>query len=172
MFITFILIVGGLVGVATLCGWLYWKHATKAYEVKGVEAYKPKPLLTPNEIDFFGKLQQAAGSRYLVFPQVSMGALMDTCLAEGSVEYWNHRMTFSGKIVDFVLCDAKTLKVQLVVELDDVMHDFSKDAQRDKLMALAGYRTLRFWSRNKPSVPELRERLNTALALNEQPQNC
>jgi hypothetical protein len=132
----------------------------------GVSGFKPKKFLTANEVDFFLKLRQAAGTRWLVFPQVSMGALIDTTMKPAHSGYWAERAKFSGKICDFVICDALTLAPQLVVELDDVMHDFKKDIKRDSLSARAGYRTLRFWSRKKPNVTELKRQLEKALALN------
>ena len=154
-----------LFGVAIpVAGYKLYEHFSRKHY--GVHGFKPKKFLTANEVDFFSKLRQAAGPRWLVFPQVSMGALIDTTMKPAHSRYWDERAKFSGKICDFVLCDAVTLMPQIVVELDDVMHDFKKDMERDSLSARAGYRTLRFWSRNKPSVVELRRQLDRALALN------
>lgn len=130
----------------------------------GKQGLKAKQLLTGNEVHFFHLLQKALGPRWVVFPQVSMGALMDTTLLPAHPRFWDARGEFAAKICDFVICDAHTLKPHLVVELDDRMHDFGKDAGRDKLMARAGYRTVRFWSRNKPTVDELRTKLSARLA--------
>lgn len=123
-----------------------------------------KPLLTPNETEFYGRLRRAAGDRWVVLAQVSMGALIDTSLRASHPQYWEHRSSFSSKICDFVLCDAASMKPRLIVELDDRMHDFDKDATRDNFAAVAGYRTIRFWSRKKPSAAELRDRLYAVLA--------
>lgn len=134
-------------------------------EKVGVPGLKPKKLLTDNEVDFYHRLCRAVAGEWLVFPQVSMGALVDTTLAPANPNYWPARAQFSSKICDFVLCHPRTLAPVLVVELDDVMHDFSKDAKRDELMARAGHRTVRFWSRKKPSIGELKLELARALAL-------
>lgn len=163
---TLALVVGFLVfGVLLpVGGYLFYERFSRKHY--GVQGFKPKKFLTENEVDFFGKLRRAASPRWLVFPQVSMGALIDTTMKPAHARYWDERSKFSGKICDFVLCDAVTLVPQIVVELDDVMHDFKKDKKRDSLSARAGYRTLRFWSRNKPSVAELKQQLDRALALN------
>ncbi len=132
----------------------------------GRSGFKQKPLLTPNEVDFYHRLRQALGARWVVFPQVSMGALMDTRLEPAHGRYWAEREQFASKICDFVVCDAKGLKPVLIVELDDVMHDFNKDRRRDSLVCRAGYRTVRFWSRKKPTTQELKVLLDKELALN------
>lgn len=148
-------------------GWAL--HHVQKYvqqHILGRAGYTAKKLLTGNEVDFYHRLRVAAGAKWTVLPQVSMGALMDTRLLPAHPQYWEARSEFSSKICDFVICDSKTLKPQLIVELDDCMHEFDKDRVRDSLVARAGYRTLRFWSRKKPTTDELRVHLERALALN------
>lgn len=154
-----------VVAVALILGFcgLYDKVKRRFF---GVDRLIPKVFITPNEVDFFKTLKQAAGPRRHVFAQVSMGALMDTALKPAHRNFWEARLKFSSKICDFVICDATTLAPLLIVELDDVMHDFNKDKLRDAITARAGYRTLRFWSRKKPTLAELTLQLDRALALN------
>lgn len=118
-----------------------------------------KTFLTGNEIDFYRKLLRAVAGDFTVMAQVSMGALIDTALKPEHPLYWQVRQHFAGRICDFVLCDNKTLAPLLVVELDDRMHDFDRDEKRDAFLAQAGLRTVRFWSRNKPSIEDLREKV-------------
>lgn len=131
----------------------------------GSHGLRRKNLLTANEKDFYWRLRAALGPGWVVFSQVSMGALIDTRLTPRHPSYWDVRNRFAQKICDFVICDSKTLTPCLVVELDDRMHDFDKDRKRDALMALAGYRTVRFWSRAKPDVEELKKILSKELAI-------
>ena len=145
-------------------GYTLWQRYSQ--RAHGTFGFVQKRLLTPNEVDFYHRLLRALGPRWTVLAQVSMGALMDTSLKPRHPRYWPERNLFAAKICDFVICDARTLQPQLVVELDDVMHDFGKDRKRDTTVAHAGYRTLRFWSRKKPSDSELRDVLAKALALN------
>ncbi len=158
-----ILLIGGAVAL-TVIGY-FVAERVKARHL-GDYGYVQKRLLTPNEVDFYHRLRRALGPRWTVLAQVSMGALVDTSLKRAHPRYWDVRNSFASKIVDFVVVDAQTLAPQLVVELDDVMHDFGKDARRDTLTTLAGFRTVRFWSRNKPTDEELRTVLAKKLALN------
>jgi Protein of unknown function (DUF2726) len=135
--------------------------------VYGTDGLRKKTFMTPNEVDFYRRLRAAVEPRWVVFPQVSMGALMDTSLKPAAANFLLARSRFSSKICDFVVCDPKTLVPQLVVELDDVMHNFDKDRLRDTMAATAGYRTARFWSRNKPDIDELRSEMSRLLALNK-----
>jgi hypothetical protein len=129
----------------------------------GSYGFARRPLLTGNEVDFYRKLQAALGGEFQVLPQVSMGAVMATTLTPEHPDYWAVRESYASKIIDFVVCDAKRFQPLLVVELDDRMHDFSKDRARDALVARCGLRTVRFWSRKKPSVATLREELHRHL---------
>lgn len=115
-----------------------------------------KALLTPNEKEFMGRLQRAVPELH-VMAQVSMGALMD--IAPGSSPTpEKDRWRFANKIVDFVICHTRSREVIALVELDDRTHDNKKDADahRDALTAMAGYPTLRWDSRRKPSEKEIR----------------
>lgn len=152
----------GIAAAALVHGIRQWLVRTRL----GEYGYRPKALLTPNELDFYHRLRKALPARFVALPQVSMGALMDTQYRPGHPNYWEARQQFSARICDFVVCDAQTMAPQLVIELDDKMHDFAKDRKRDSLVAKAGYRTLRFWSRQKPSVETLKTKLAVALALN------
>lgn len=145
---------------------LMWVTEKVKQHITGDYGYVAKKLLTGNEVDFYHRLRKALDPRWVVFPQVSMGALVNTKLLPAHPRYWDARQSFQAKICDFIICDARSLEPQLVVELDDRMHDFNKDKVRDTVMAMAGYRTIRFWSRNKPSVDELKVKLGAALALN------
>lgn len=141
-----------------------WAHVSN--RLLGRHGLVRKTFLTPNELDFYHLLKKAVEPRWTVIPQVAMGALMDTALTQKHPAYYTARARFSGKICDFVLCDPKTMVPQLVIELDDVMHNFKKDRIRDTMAARAGYRTLRFWSRNKPGLQELRQEIWRLMALN------
>lgn len=123
--------------------------------------YTAKPLLTPNEVHFYHLLQQATQHQYYIMAQVSMGALIDN---EGyGKQYWYIRTKYAMKMIDFVICDKKTLKPLLIVELDDKTHVKEKDAMRDLLTRTIGLRTIRIESKKKPKADELRDILNRSL---------
>ena len=121
-----------------------------------------KSLLTPNEQEFFGRLKRAlSDDGYQVVPQVAMGALLDVALPQNHPLYWEVRRSFSQKICDFVILKPRTAEVVAIVELDDRTHDAQKDAKRDALMAQAGFTTVRWDSRAKPSVEAIREKVKS-----------
>ncbi|MBC8737328.1 DUF2726 domain-containing protein [Paraburkholderia sp. UCT31] len=114
-----------------------------------------KSLLTRNEKLFFEQLARALPSHY-IFPQVSMGALM-TAKGGESGDSGKLRNQFNRKIVDFVVADSN-LDVVALIELDDASHNNKRDtdAARDRMTAEAGFVTLRYESRSKPTAEVLR----------------
>lgn len=113
-----------------------------------------KSLLTSNETEFFHRLMRALPS-YWVFPQVSFAAFLtdDGKLARNA--RWSLRARFDRKIADFVVCERGSLKIVALIELDDSTHSASADRKRDALTKAAGYQTLRFQSRQKPTEAEI-----------------
>lgn len=157
-----LLVLIGLIGVAALgCALaLYFRRRF------GDVGFMKKEFLSGNEVDFFHRLRKAVGSSAVICPQVAMGALVDSTFSRAHPRYWEHRQSFHSRICDFVLCDPKTLKPLLIVELDDAMHDFEKDRTRDAVTGSAGYHTVRFWSRSKPDCTTLKATLQRHCSVN------
>lgn len=118
-------------------------------------AFQRKGLLTPNEVEFFGRLRTALPD-YIVLAQVSMGALLKPAVASGHKDFWATRNKIGSKIVDFVVC-SESLDVVALIELDDAKHDLAKDRQRDDFTSSAGYWTVRWDSSERPDVNEIRK---------------
>lgn len=110
--------------------------------------FKSKAILTNNEIEFYNRMVSALPG-YVVLAQVAMGAVIQPRTSDPK-EYMRKRIHFSQKIIDFVVCEPGDLKIIAIVELDDVTHDPEKDAKRDKMLSGAGYKLIRWHSRNKP----------------------
>jgi hypothetical protein len=113
-----------------------------------------KPLLTANEAEFFHRLQRALPG-FHVFPQVSFAAFLTDDGQLSRNAQWAVRAKFDRKIADFVVCERGSFKVVAVVELDDRTHDVRADRQRDAITKAAGYQTIRYESRRKPSEAEI-----------------
>lgn len=121
-------------------------------------------LLSRGETAFFGPLQSAVGGDFLIMSKVRL-ADMVTC----SQRDW--RSGFGGAIsqkhLDFVLCDPKTTRFVLAVELDDRTHEAEHRKRRDRfldqVLAIVGIRLLRIRARSSYSVPVLRKILHSAL---------
>ncbi len=126
------------------------------------DRFKAKPLLTPNELEFLGRLE-AAVPEFRICPQVAMGSILDPDVprSEGKA-YMRLRGMFAQKFVDFVAQDRKTGAVVAIIELDDRTHKADKDAKRDAMLASAGYKTVRWQSKAKPDAAAIRAELMPA----------
>jgi hypothetical protein len=94
-----------------------------------------KSLLTPNEIEFFHRLERALPA-YRVFPQVSFAALLTDDGRLSTQARWSVRARFDRKIADFVVCEGGNLRVIAIIELDDrtiIRSGFSRGRSRARL---------------------------------------
>lgn len=122
--------------------------------------YSKKALLTDNETEFFLRLRAAAGDDFVVLAQVSMGALMSPSNRVPRNQRAGVRSRFAQKIVDYVICSPRTMEVVALIELDDRTHSKHKDQQRDAMTRGAGYPTIRYESRHKPSIAAIKKDLS------------
>jgi very-short-patch-repair endonuclease len=123
----------------------------RAPRISGIQ---PKPLMTENEKSFYLRLQRALPG-HIVFPQVSFAAFLTHDSRLSPKARFAVRGKFNRKIADFIVCDRETLQIAALIELDDRTHVASADRQRDELTAAAGYKTIRFQSKQKPTEAEI-----------------
>lgn len=123
------------------------------------DRFKAKPLLSPNELEFLGRLE-AAVPELRICPQVAMGSILDPDVPRSDGRaYMRLRGMFAQKFVDFVAQDRKTGAVVAIIELDDRTHKADKDAKRDAMLASAEYKTIRWQSKSKPDAVTIRAEL-------------
>ena len=147
-----VVVAAGAVGVAVL------KVKLAGQQSAGAK-FKQKTLLTPNEMEFLGRLE-AAAPELRFFPQVAMGALLDPAVPRSDGKaYYRLRGMFSQKIVDFVAQRRSDGAIIAIIELDDRTHDSGKDAKRDEMLQSAGYRIVRWHSKTKPDATIIRAEL-------------
>jgi len=122
--------------------------------------FKAKVFMTPNELEFLGRLE-AAVPELRFHCQVSMGALLDPATArrENAGAHKSARNMFGQKIVDFVAQRRSTGEVVAVIELDDRTHHSEKDERRDAMLRQASYNVIRWQSKEKPEGRAIREAL-------------
>jgi hypothetical protein len=135
---TITLIIIGLVIVAVL--YFLVRLADRKNKPQATEKVPPlykytrkDHIMTAPEDIFFKMLQETAGDRYFVFPQVHLSAILDY-----KVPGQNWKPAFrhiNGKSVDFVLCDKTSLKPMYAVELDDIANKFY-EAKTDGIQAV------------------------------------
>ena len=124
--------------------------------------FKAQPVMTANEVEFYGRLSRALPECF-VFPQVAMSALVAP-LSMGKNARLAAFRSISQKRVDYALL-TKDFSLVCVVELDDRTHNKRRDAQRDAYFASAGIKTVRWESRGKPGEASIRQ---TVLSLARQ----
>lgn len=114
---------------------------------KTIYNYQAKQyFMTKSENDFFRMLNNVAGDRYFIFPQVHLSAILDE-----KIKGQNWKAAFkhiNGKSIDYVLCDKQSLKPVYAVELDDYTHNYSNRQERDqeveRMFQSAGIPLVRF----------------------------
>jgi len=119
-----------------------------------------RQIMTDNEIEFFTRLEKAL-PEYRIFSQVAMSGILDTTLPKDHHSYWSIRNLFDRKRIDYVLCTKDLKKIVAVIELDDRTHEskYDQDEKRDKMLACAGIRTVRFPSTHRPSPAKIRDKV-------------
>lgn len=124
---------------------------------RNVYKYRAMPLLTPNEIEFYGRIREA-----LPWACVQMQTAMSALIQPVENMSAKARMSAFGRIaqkrVDFVICH-EDLSIVCVIELDDKTHSKAKDQARDYVLLNAGIPTLRYESRPtlRPSPAKIRQ---------------
>lgn len=119
------------------------------------DGFLPKPLLTRNEMEFYGRLHQAL-PEFAILPQVALRAFIKPKAAINSSAYWRQLGKIGSKHCDFLICNPNTLDIVAIIELDDRSHNRTRDAARDALTASAGYLTIRYESRTRPTTMMIR----------------
>ena len=111
--------------------------------------YARKPLSAVEQIFYF-RLVKALPDR-IILAQVGLSRLLGVKKDTGNYLSWFNRI--SAMSVDFVVC-AKDSSVLAVIELDDVSHErpdrMAADAKKDKALADAGLRIIRFQAKALP----------------------
>ena len=89
-----------------------------------------------------------------------MGAILDPAVPSSDRKaFMRIRGQFSQKIIDFVAQDRQSGEIVAIIELDDRTHKAEMDNKRDAMLKSAGYRTIRWESKNKPTLAVIRGEL-------------
>lgn len=148
-----------IVALVVLCAFAIWAFLAGRRGGKAAD-FVAKQFLTPNELEFLQRLEGAL-PEMRIHAQVAMGALMQPAVRRGedASKHSSARNRFAQKICDYVIQRRDTGKVVAIVELDDRTHKAEKDAARDAMTLQAGYRTIRWHSKNKPTREEIRAKV-------------
>ena len=128
-------------------------------------------LHTTAEHSFYLLLLQAVGDWVAVCPKVNLGDLLYVKSKDHS-EYRIYTNKIDRKHIDFLLCDPKTVKPILGIELDDKSHRRADRKERDRFVehvfAAAKLPLARVPVRHAYNVGELRTLLREKAELNGQ----
>jgi hypothetical protein len=138
-----------LLALVLLMGFVLALARKRAPEAK----YRRRPIMTENELEFFGRLVAALPDHY-IFPQVAMSALLEPVNTDRKQAH-SDRLRIAQQRIDYVVCN-KRCEVVAVVELDDRTHSKAKDKLRDGRLEQGGFKTVRFQSRQKPPAIAIR----------------
>jgi very-short-patch-repair endonuclease len=132
-------------------------------------SYRRQPcLFSPAERSFFGVLEQVVGAGYKVFGKVRIADLIKPSTGNGAGRYAALKR-ITGKHVDFVICDSKTLFIIGVIELDDKSHNQNSRKKRDSFVndafSSAGIPIIRFPARAAYNVSSIRDTISQAFQI-------
>jgi hypothetical protein len=163
----FALLLIAIVLLATISAFLIRQsnlRSARTLQSQSGVSYEAAPaLLSPAERSFFGVLQQAMSSDYLIFAKVRLADIVRPVQSPSRSGWQSAFNRITGKHVDFVLCDSLHLEVLAVIELDDKTHQRFERGTRDGLvnsaLADAGIPVLRIPARQTYSPSHIREQV-------------
>lgn len=126
--------------IGRIQGWLLDDQAPKGEPVRYPYQMRDD-FLSPAELNFYRVLQTAVSGWAIVFAKVSQGDLFFAQTGEFG-QNQAYRNKIDRKHVDFLLCDPKSVRPILGIELDDKSHQHPdrqvRDRFVDKVFAAAG----------------------------------
>jgi very-short-patch-repair endonuclease len=118
-------------------------------------------LFSPAERSFLGVLEQAVGDQYRIMGKVRLADVIKVQFGMNRKDRQSALNRIQGKHVDFVICHAKDLAVQYVVELDDQSHDRAPRQDRDEFvdqaLQAAGVPIVHFHVKRSYAVAEVQK---------------
>ncbi|MDW8215930.1 MAG: DUF2726 domain-containing protein, partial [Roseiflexaceae bacterium] len=102
-------------------------------------------FLSPAELSFFKVLSSVLGTRFVIQSKVRLADIFFVSRPHENVAYFNK---IAQRHLDFLVCDAATMKPLLGIELDDASHQRNSRQERDefveKVFRTAGLPLLHF----------------------------
>jgi hypothetical protein len=118
--------------------------------------YVPRELMTAPERVLYVRLRQAL-PEYLIFSQVQLCRMIEVD-PNADKQAWFNRINRMS--VDFVICAPDGAKILAAIELDDSSHEradrLKADSKKDKALASAGIRIIRWPVRGMPDSRQIR----------------
>jgi hypothetical protein len=119
--------------VERITDWLSEKDDEKAPTKIEYPYFVRDDFLSPAELSFYLVLKSAVSEWALVCPKVALGDLFYAKSSDHS-QYRTYTNKIDRKHVDFLLCDPKTVRPILGIELDDKSHQRPDRQERDEFV--------------------------------------
>lgn len=140
-------------------------HVPRQQEADGLPFRRADGLLTEGELAFWHPLSRAVKGKFHIFCKVRLADVVrcpDDLPQEG---LWFRRIGWYH--VDFVLCEPRTTRPVLVIELDDRRHGEGRrkdrDAYKDEVLSAAGMPVYRVRARGAYDLAELAREIERRL---------
>ena len=122
-------------------------------------------FLSAAEISFYHVLLSTVGDGLTICPKVNLGDVLFVSHPERNQAAWNR---ISRKHIDFLLCDSRSMRPRVAIELDDSSHAReerqARDAFVEKVFQVSSLPLLRFPAQRAYNISEVRSRLSPFLA--------
>jgi very-short-patch-repair endonuclease len=100
--------------------------------------YKSRDVLfTPAELNFLNTLEQSLNNNYRIYGKVRLWDIIEPKNNLDGKSYQKAINRISSKHVDFVICNARSLAIEMVIELDDSTHEQRDRRARDEFLEAA-----------------------------------
>lgn len=121
-------------------------------------------FLSPAELSYFQVLKSVLGSKAAICAKVRVADLL---FVTNKTEYLKYFNKIVGKHIDFLICDAATMKPALAIELDDSSHNRARRKKRDhfieEALIAAGFPLLRVTAQRQYSQQQVIDQLKPYL---------
>jgi len=132
--VEFVYIIAFLILVAVVSAFSRRRRGGVADDTAQHSYQSRKQLFSPAERSFYGVLSQAVGSECCVMGKVRVADVVSPRKGLSKSDWQKAFNKISAKHFDYVVCDAATLHVQYVVELNDRSHDKPRRSERDRFL--------------------------------------
>lgn len=141
-------------------------NKSKSTKCDYTNAYKSvDSLLTKAELSFYDCLESVCNElNVILFAKVRMADLVEVTTKENKMTYFNK---VKSKHIDFVLCDIKTLKPLVCLELDDKSHNRNDRVERDnfidEVLINVGYKVIHIPCKYNYNKQDIKLKIQSAI---------
>jgi hypothetical protein len=136
--------------------------------------YKSREILfTPAELNFLNALEQSLNKNYRIYGKVRLCDIIEPKKKLDGKSFQRAFNRISSKHVDFVICNARSLAIEMAIELDDSTHEQkdrrSRDEFLDAALGAAHVPIARFPVKRSYSLKGLQDKLGDFVVATQEP---